>query len=102
MTPLEREIERMIQPIVDQLGFDLVRTRITGARAKTLQIMAERPDKTMTAEDCAQLSRQLSLALEEADPIDGAYTLEVSSPGIDRPLTRPHDYVDWQGYDAKI
>lgn len=64
--------------------------------------MAERPDKTMSADDCARLSRALSAALDEADPIPGAYTLEVSSPGIDRPLTRKKDFEDWQGYEAKL
>lgn len=69
---------------------------------KTLQIMAERPDRTMSAEDCALLSRALSAALDESDPIPGSYRLEVSSPGIDRPLTRLKDYEDWRGYEAKL
>ena len=76
--------------------------RISGRQDVTLQVMAERPDKSMTAEDCATLSRALSPVLEAADPIAGAYRLEVSSPGIDRPLTRLKDFEDWQGYDAKI
>lgn len=92
----------MIEPIVRSEGFDLVRVRLTGRQSLTLQVMAERPDKTMSAEDCAALSRALSPALEEADPISGAYTLEVSSPGIDRPLPRLRDFEDWQGYEAKI
>lgn len=89
-------------PVVAAGGFELVRVRLTGAEMKTLQIMAERPDHTMSAEDCATLSRALSPVLEEADPIPGAYRLEVSSPGIDRPLTRLKDFHDWQGYEAKI
>lgn len=80
----------------------MVRVRLTGRKELTLQVMAERPDKTMSAEDCAQLSRALSPVLEEADPISGAYRLEVSSPGIDRPLTRLKDFEDWQGYEAKL
>ncbi|MEM6413684.1 MAG: ribosome maturation factor RimP [Pseudomonadota bacterium] len=92
----------LINPTVDAEGFELVRVRITGAKKKTLQVMAERPDKTMTAEDCASLSRALSALLEQNDPIEGAYDLEVSSPGIDRPLTRFKDFHDWQGYAAKL
>ena len=89
-------------PVADDEGFDLVRVRVTGAKTLTVQVMAERPDKTMTAEDCARLSRALSPMLEAADPISDAYTLEVSSPGIDRPLTRLSDFEDWDGYAAKI
>lgn len=73
-----------------------------GRQRMTLQVMAERPDKTMSAEDCAKLSRLLSPLLDETDPIPGAYSLEVSSPGVDRPLTRLKDFGDWQGYEAKI
>ena len=79
-----------------------LRVRLTGNEAMTLQVMAERPDKTMSAEDCATLSRALSPLLDEKDPIPGRYRLEVSSPGIDRPLVRLQDYHDWQGYEAKI
>lgn len=79
-----------------------MRLRITGRTQFTLQIMAERPDKTMSADDCAALSKILSPILDEADPIEGAYALEVSSPGIDRPLTRLKDYHDWQGYEARL
>ncbi|MEL7486147.1 MAG: ribosome maturation factor RimP [Pseudomonadota bacterium] len=102
MTPLETTLSQIIAPVADAEGFDLVRVRVTGAAQQTVQVMAERPDKTMTAEDCAVLSRALSPALEAADPIAGAYTLEVSSPGIDRPLTRLSDFADWEGYAAKI
>ncbi len=91
MTPQEQTIADLLAPVVAAEGFDLVRLRITGAATPTLQIMAERPDKTMSAEDCARLSRALSTVLEAADPIAGRYTLEVSSPGIDRPLTRLSD-----------
>ena len=102
MTPLEQTIEALIAPIVAAAGFELVRVRLTGNEAMTLQVMAERPDKTMSAEDCATLSRALSPLLDEKDPIPGRYRLEVSSPGIDRPLVRLQDYHDWQGYEAKI
>lgn len=102
MSPLEDQIRSMMTPIIEELGYEAVRIRITGARTKTLQVMAERPDGTMTAEDCAKLSRALSPALEEADPIDNKYVLEVSSPGIDRPLTREKDFMRWEGYEAKL
>ena len=102
MSPLETRLEELISPIVAASGFELVRVRMTGSKEKTLQVMAERADKTMSAEDCALLSRALSPALDEADPIEGAWRLEVSSPGIDRPLARLKDFHDWQGYQAKI
>lgn len=102
MTPIEENIVSLIGPVVEAEGFELVRVRITGAKNLTLQVMAERPDRTMSAENCARLSRALSPVLEAADPIEARYTLEVSSPGIDRPLMRFADYQDWQGYEAKI
>lgn len=89
-------------PVFEELGIEPVRIRITGSRQKTLQIMAERPDGTMTAEDCARLSRAVSPILEEHDPIQGNYVLEVSSPGIDRPLTREKDFIRWEGHLAKL
>ncbi|MEM9496045.1 MAG: ribosome maturation factor RimP [Pseudomonadota bacterium] len=102
MTPLIDRLNDLIAPVARGLGFDLVRVRVTGAKTKTLQVMAERPDHTMSAEDCARLSRALSPVLEEADPVEGAYVLEVSSPGIDRPLVRLKDFDDWRGYQAKL
>ncbi|MBB5517523.1 ribosome maturation factor RimP [Amphiplicatus metriothermophilus] len=102
MQPIEEKIAALIEPVVRDAGFELVRVRVSGKQALTLQVMAERSDKTMSAEDCAALSRALSPVLDEADPIAGAYRLEVSSPGIDRPLTRLKDFEDWQGYEAKI
>lgn len=102
MSVLEERIEKLIRPAVAAAGFDLVRVRMTGSERQTLQIMAERPDRSMSAEDCAALSRALSPLLDEADPIPGAFRLEISSPGIDRPLVRLKDYDDWRGYEAKI
>ena len=102
MSVLEQRIETLVAPAIAAAGFELVRVRMTGKETKTLQIMAERADHSMSAEDCADLSRALSPILEDADPIDGAYRLEISSPGIDRPLTRLKDFHDWQGYEAKI
>lgn len=102
MTLQETRLVDLIGPAVTAAGFDLVRVRITGAKTKTLQVMAERSDRTMSAEDCARLSRALSPVLDEADPIEGNYVLEVSSPGIDRPLVRPKDFEDWRGWPAKL
>jgi len=102
LTPLDDRLVALIGPIAETQGFELVRVRVTGARTKTLQVMAERPDRTMTAEDCARLSRALSPALDAADPIPGEYVLEVSSPGIDRPLVRLRDFEEWAGAAAKL
>ncbi|MEO1136092.1 MAG: ribosome maturation factor RimP [Pseudomonadota bacterium] len=99
---LEDRLVALIEPVVETAGFELVRVRITGGQTKTLQVMAERPDRTMTAENCATLSRALSPVLDEHDPIAGNYNLEVSSPGIDRPLVKPKDFEDWQGWPAKL
>ena len=102
-------LTQIIEPEARALGFDLVRVRLFGSGDdRTLQIMAERPDtRQLTIDDCSDLSHRISDrldALEAAgeDPIDGAYRLEVSSPGIDRPLTRLKDYADWQGHEARI
>ena len=102
MALVEDRLTGLIAPVAEAAGFELIRVRVTGGRTKTLQVMAERPDHTMSAADCAQLSRALSPVLEESDPIEGQYTLEVSSPGIDRPLVRLKDFDDWQGWPAKL
>lgn len=99
---LETRLAELIAPVVETAGFELVRVRVTGGSTKTLQVMAERADRTMTAEDCARLSRLLSPVLDASDPIEGNYNLEVSSPGIDRPLVRQKDFEDWQGWPAKL
>jgi len=95
-------LEPIIAPAVEAAGYRLVRLRVMGGRRKTLQVMAERADGTMNVEDCAQLSRALSAFLEREDPIEGEYVLEVSSPGIDRPLTRLTDFARWAGHEAKL
>ena len=97
-------IARLIEPAITDLGFDLVRVAMIGGTSDpTLQVMAERPDtRQLTIDDCADISRKLSDLLDEADPIDEAYRLEVSSPGIDRPLTRRADFADWAGHEARI
>jgi len=100
--PIDRRLAEIVAPTVEGMGFELVRLRLMGGRKKTLQVMAERPDGRMEIEDCAELSRALSAALDVDDPLSDAYDLEVSSPGIDRPLTRLKDFDRWEGYDAKL
>ncbi len=97
-------LTRLIEPEATALGLSLVRVRMQGGKSDpTLQVMAERPDtRQLTIEDCSALSHRLSDVLDAADPIEEAYRLEVSSPGIDRPLTRLPDYADWQGHEARI
>jgi ribosome maturation factor RimP len=102
-------IARLIEPAVKELGFDLVRVAMIGGTSDpTLQVMAERPDtRQLDLDDCQAISRKLSdlLDAEEAagrDPIEGGYRLEVSSPGIDRPLTRRSDFADWAGHEARV
>ena len=96
-------IAEIIEPSLDAMGYRVVRVAVLGAGRMTLQIMAERRDEAaMTVEDCADISRSVSALLDVADPIAGAYTLEVSSPGIDRPLVRPEDYDRFAGFEAKI
>jgi ribosome maturation factor RimP len=89
-------------PVVEAAGYRLVRLRVMGAKRKTLQVMAERPDGTMNVDDCASLSRALSEVLEAADPIADEFVLEVSSPGIDRPLTIESDFARFAGHDARV
>src|ERR1051325_11746470 len=96
------QLEPILEPAVEAAGYRLVRLRILGGKSKTLQIVAERPDGTMNVEDCARLSRALSDFLEREDPLEGEYLLEVSSPGIDRPLTRLTDFSRWAGHEAKL
>jgi ribosome maturation factor RimP len=97
------EIARIIEPSLEAMGYRVVRITFIGARGATLQIMAERADEApMTVDDCAEISRSVSALLDVADPIAGAYTLEVSSPGIDRPLVRPEDYERFAGFEAKV
>jgi ribosome maturation factor RimP len=100
--PLDRRIAGIVAPTVEALGFDLVRVRVMGGKRLTLQVIAERPDGRMEVDDCADLSRAISALLDVEDPIDREYTLEVSSPGIDRPLTRIEDFDRWKGWTARL
>ena len=96
-------IARIIEPSLEAMGYRLVRVALTGSQRPTLQVMAERGDEVaMTVEDCADISRSISALLDVADPIASAYMLEVSSPGIDRPLVRPEDYDRFAGFEARI
>ena len=101
-------VAKLIEPVLQRMGFRLVRVRLLAQNGQTLQIMAERPDtRQLSLDDCQAISRRVSdlLDAEEAegrDPIEGGYRLEVSSPGIDRPLTRKSDFADWAGHEARI
>ena len=101
-TTEDRGLLELLDPVADAAGYEIVRLRLMGGQTRRLQIMAERPDGEMVVEDCARLSRAISEVMDAADPISGEYTLEVSSPGIDRPLTRLKDFETWEGYEARI
>lgn len=101
-TGLEARVAHIVEPVAEGLGFRLVRVKLSSLNGATLQIMAERPDGSMTVEDCETLSRDLSPVLDVEDPIDVAYNLEVSSPGIDRPLVRRSDFERWAGHETKV
>jgi ribosome maturation factor RimP len=100
-TGLDRRIAEIIEPVIMSLGFKLVRARMLNQNGMTLQIMAERIDGTMSVEDCEELSMAVSPVLDVEDPVDKAYHLEVSSPGIDRPMVRKSDFERWQGHIVK-
>lgn len=98
-TGVAAKVARLVEPAMEELGFRLVRVRLSGT---TLQIMAERPDGTMTVGGCQDISHAISPLLDVNDPVSGKYNLEVSSPGVDRPLVRPEDFERWAGFEAKI
>ena len=99
---VDARIAAIVTPVLRGMGFRLVRVRLSGQHGLTLQIMAERDDGTMTVEDCEEVSRAVSPALDVADPVEKAYHLEVSSPGIDRPLVRKSDFQAWAGHLVKL
>ena len=101
-TGVDARIAAIVEPVIDDLGYRLVRVHVSGRDGCTLQIMAERPDGGFTVEDCETVSRAISPVLDVEDPIRKAYNLEVSSPGIDRPLVRLSDFDRWAGHEAKI
>ena len=99
---MDRRLAEIITPVIEDMGFELVRVRYMGGKTATVQIMAERPGGGIEVDDCADISTAVSATLDVEDPIEDAYTLEVSSPGIDRPLTRLKDFDTWEGYEAKL
>ena len=99
---IDRRIAEIVQPVIEDLGFELVRVRLMTGKESTLQIMAQKPDGSIEVDECATISTAVSAVLDVEDPILDAYTLEVSSPGIDRPLTRLKDFDLWEGNVAKI
>ncbi len=101
-TAIDRRLAAIVTPVIEGMGFELVRLRLMGGKTPTLQIMADRPEGGIIVDDCAKISTAVSAVLDVEDPLEDRYTLEVSSPGIDRPLTRLKDFKDWEGYDARI
>ena len=101
-TAIDRRLAALVAPAIEALGFELVRIRLMGGKTRILQVMAYRPDGGIIVEDCAKISTAISAILDVEDPLDDQYVLEVSSPGIDRPLTRLKDFDIWQGYEARI
>lgn len=101
-TAIDRRLAGIVSPVIEGLGFELVRLRLQGGRHPLLQIMADRPEGGIDVDDCAAISTAVSAVLDVEDPIEDKYTLEVSSPGIDRPLTRLKDFDLWEGYEVRI
>jgi ribosome maturation factor RimP len=102
-TAEDHRLLELLDPVAEAAGYEIVRLRLMGGEeTRRLQIMAETPEGDMVVEDCARLSRAISEVMDAADPIAGEYTLEVSSPGVDRPLTRPKDFANYEGFEARI
>jgi ribosome maturation factor RimP len=104
-TAIDRRLAEIVGPVIEGLGFELIRLRLMGGHGKvqkTLQIMADKPEGGIGVEDCGAISTAVSAVLDVEDPIEDMYTLEVSSPGIDRPLTRLKDFETWKGWEARI
>ena len=101
-TSIDQRLAGLAQPAIEDMGFELVRLRLMGGNTPTLQVMAERPEGGIEVDECAQISTAISAIFDVEDPIDDNYTLEVGSPGIDRPLTRLKDFDTWSGHTAKI
>ncbi len=99
---LAAEIAAIAEPVIADIGFRIVRVTVGGKDERVVQIMAERPDGSISIDDCETISKALSPVFDVADVIKGHYRLEISSPGIDRPLVRPSDFEDWAGHEAKI
>lgn len=101
-TAMDRRLAEIVQPVIEGMGFELVRIRLMGGATRTLQIMADRPEGGIEVDDCGEISTAVSAILDVEDPIEENFILEVSSPGIDRPLTRLKDFEMWKGWEARI
>ena len=101
-TATDRRLAELLTPVIEGLGFELVRIRLMGGATRTLQIMADRPDGGIEVDECGEISTAVSAVLDVEDPIEENYILEVSSPGIDRPLTRLKDFDMWKGWEARL
>jgi ribosome maturation factor RimP len=101
-TAIDRRLADIVTPVIEGLGFELVRVRLMGGRTRVLQIMADRPDGGIGVDECGEISTAVSATLDVEDLIEENYVLEVSSPGIDRPLTRLKDFEAWKGWEARI
>ena len=102
-TGVAADVAAIVEPVLEEMGFRLVRVKVQGGAAdKIVQLMAERPDGSITIDECEAISKRISPVIDVADPVSGKYRLEVSSPGIDRPLVRPSDFEDWAGHEMKI
>ncbi|SNX72299.1 ribosome maturation factor RimP [Cereibacter ovatus] len=101
-TAIDQRLAEIVGPVIESMGFELVRLRLMSGKTRTLQIMADRPEGGIVVDECAAISTAVSAVLDVEDPIEDNYTLEVSSPGIDRPLTRLKDFDTWSGYEARI
>jgi ribosome maturation factor RimP len=99
---MDRRLAEIITPVIEDLGYELVRVRLMSGKTSTLQIMADKPDGGIEVDDCGKISTAVGAVLDVEDPIIDEYALEVSSPGIDRPLTRLKDFANFEGYEAKI
>ena len=101
-TAIDRRLADIVSPVIEGLGFELVRIRLMGGKTRILQIMADKPEGGIEVDDCGAISVAVSAVLDVEDPIEDQYVLEVSSPGIDRPLTRLKDFDMWKGWEARV
>jgi ribosome maturation factor RimP len=101
-TAIDRRLADIVGPVIEGMGFELVRIRLMGGKTRTLQIMADKPEGGIDVDDCGEISTAVSLVLDVEDPVEDQYILEVSSPGIDRPLTRLKDFDTWSGWEARV
>ena len=99
---IDQRLAGIVLPTIEGMGYELVRLRFMGGKSKVLQIMAERPEGGIEVDECARISQAVSAIIDVEDPIEGEFALEVSSPGIDRPLTRLKDFETFEGYEAKL